>query len=72
MRNNTGISGNIGGGSPFPGGFDWGGLIDKLTSNIMQSLQAALAKVAININLNNSSIGDAATKLMMRRISGGF
>lgn len=72
-RSNQGISGNIGGGSPFPpGGFDWGGLIDKLTSNIMSALQSALAKVAININLNNSTVGDAATKLMMRRISGGF
>jgi len=72
MRNNMGVTGNIGGHHPFPGGFDWAGLIDKLTSNIMGALQAALAKVAININLNNSSIGDAATKLMMRRISGGF
>ena len=73
LRNNMGVTGNIGGGSPFPGGgFDWGGLIDKITGNIMAALQAALAKVAININLNNSNIGDAATKLMMRRISGGF
>lgn len=70
---NMGISGNIGGGNPLGG---WLGgledLIDKLTDNILGALQSTLAKMAININLNNSSIGDMQTRLMMRRISGGF
>ena len=67
-----GITGQIGGGNPF----DWlgglSGLIDKLTSNILSALQGALAKMAININLNNTSIGDAQTRLMMRRIGSQF
>jgi hypothetical protein len=69
---NMPITGNIGGGNPF----DWlgglGNLIDKLTENILGALQSALGKMAININLNNSSIGDAQTRLMMRRIGTQF
>ena len=73
MRTNTPLGGNIGGGNPFGGWLGGlGDLIDKLTDNILGALNNALGRMAININLNNSSIADAQTRLMMRKIGGQF
>ena len=72
-RFNTPINQNQRPGSGFPdlGGI-FGGLIDKLTDNILKALEGALGRMAVNINLNSNRISDAETRILMRRIDAQF